>query len=133
MTIIEQLQQFIKDAETGDSRNLWIADDDMQVYIRKGHHLLPNGKIATTLDIANVTVEPSKQRKGLWTAFLAKAQEINPWEGVYVECVHTPYLAMSLMKQGWIGVNNNESFFMPKDMVKYQSQQRLQRKFNHVF
>lgn len=128
-TVIEQLADFIKQAEDG-IRNLWLSDDIMKVYVRMGRHIIGTGKISVTLDIASVEVEEENQGRGVWTEFLEKAHEMNPWEATYVECVHNPILATSLIRHGWMPVPlSSESFFMPKDIQKYFEQQRLKQKF----
>ena len=114
MTIIEQLVEFISDSDKkkfGNSK--WISDDVMQVYVRKGYHLI-FGKTHTCLDLANVTVIESKQGQGLWRNFLAEAHSLNPWEATYVECVHNQILAQSLLRNGWTP-NLYESYFMLKE------------------
>jgi len=132
MTVIEQLADFIKNAENG-LRNLWLEDDVMKVYVRKGHHIISqNRNIATTLDIAAVEVVQEKRNQGHWSNFLAKAHEMNPWDATFVECVHNQDLAISLLKHGWMqspGVAM-ESFFLPKDIDKYYDQMFAKQKFN---
>lgn len=130
MTVLEQLADFIQNSENG-LRNLWLSDDTMRVYVRKGFHILvAGGRLATTLDIAAVEVDEDKRRQGHWSEFLTKAHEMNPWEATFVECVHNPELAASLMRQGWINAQGGESFFLPKDMDKYYNQMFLKQKFN---
>ena len=132
MTLLEQLQQFIGDTETSHLRNLWISDDIMKVYVRKGRHILSvGGKLATTLDIAAVEVDEDHQGQGYWTAFLDKAHEMNPWDATYVENALNPVLAASLLRHGWFPVPGAypESFFMPKDTAKFFNEQYLQQKF----
>lgn len=132
-TIIEQLQAFLKEAEESYHARQWLADDKMKVYVRKGRHAISPGKIATTLDIASVEVDEEYQRQGVWSDFIQKAHELNPWEATYVECVHNPHLAESLLRHGWMpvsqpGLYSPESFFMPKDVAKYYEEQYLRDK-----
>ena len=137
-TVIEQLSDFIEETEKG-LKNLWIQDDKMQVYVRKGYHLL-SGKASTTLDIATVEVYDEYRNKGLWTEFLKSAIELNPWSAVYVENVHNPYLASSLIRRGWITAGGSGvdlsfgvmSFFMPKDFGKYYDNMSLQASINKL-
>lgn len=132
MTVLEQLADFIKNTESG-LRSLWLEDDVMKVYVRKGYHVIhQGGKAAITLDIAAVEVIEEKRGQGHWADFVTKAHEMNPWEATFVECVHNPELAASLMKHGWMvapGVAM-ESFFLPKDIGKYYDQMFLKQKFN---
>jgi len=131
-TVIEQLADFIKSSEDSHTNNLWLQDDIMKVYVRKGRHMVYPGKLSTTLDIAAVEVDEDKQSQGHWTAFLDKAHEMNPWEATYVENTLNPILATSLIRHGWMPVPGAypESFFMPKDSAKYFEQQFLQQKFS---
>lgn len=116
MTILEQLADFINDSDNKKFGNTkWIADDKMQVYIRKGYHLIL-GRIHTCLDLANVLVLEEEQGKGLWRSFLAEAHRMNPWEATYVECVHNPILSQSLLRNGWTPNLSYESYFMVKDL-----------------
>lgn len=132
MTVLEQLTDFIKNTESG-LRSLWLEDEVMKVYVRKGHHIIQQGgRIATTLDIAAVEVVEEKRGQGHWADFVTKAHEIHPWEATFVECVHNPDLASSLIKHGWMAAPGvaGESYFLPKDMGKYYDQMFLQQKFN---
>lgn len=119
-------------------RNLWLQDDTMKVYVRKGFHILSQGqRVSVTLDIAAVEVEEEKRGQGYWNEFLTKAHEMNPWDATFIECVHNPRLAASLIRHGWINVPSNmpgriESFFLPKDIDKYYNQLLLKQKFNPV-
>lgn len=125
-TIIEKLAIFIQDSEKNLTRSMWISDEYMSVYVRKAKRYL-SGKMSTTLDIASVTIDEDKQGQGIWTDFLAKAHELNPWDATYVENVLNPILAGSLLRHGWIVMG--ESFLMPKDPAKYFEQQFLKQKF----
>ena len=118
-TVLDQLADFIEESRDRLTCNQWISDDDMKVYIRKGRHMLYPGRSSLTLDIASVEVQEEKRGKGLWTAFLGKAHEMNPREATYIECVHNPILQASLIKHGWPSVwdseNLLESFFLLKE------------------
>jgi len=130
-TVLEQLADFIKESEDKHVYNLWLGDDNMKVYVRKGRHMIYPGKLSTTLDIASVEVDEDKQRQGIWSDFLDKAHEMNPWDATYVENVHNPIIQVSLIKHGWLPVPGvwPESFFMPKDTAKYYDQQYMKQKY----
>lgn len=126
-SVIEQLTRFLEENKDGFLAREWLSDDAMQVYVRKGRRSLKPDVMSTTLDIANVTVAEGKQNQGLWTEFLEKAHEINPWEVTYVECVHNPYLVAQLGRMGWYIYPPNqyaESFYMPKDPGFFQEHHR---------
>lgn len=121
MTVLERLKEFVDEGkDSGYVPPKWIDDDDMKVYVRKGRHILQAGKVRVTLDIANVTVEEDKRGKGIFSNFLEKAHEMNPWDATYVECVHNQDLAVFLLKSGWMMVDPTltvgaNSFFLMKN------------------
>ena len=141
MTIIQQLSDFIKDAEEFHTRSKWLQDENMKVYVRKAFHIVYPKKQMSTLDIAAIDVDEDKQNQGLCTKFLKEAHELNPWQATYVECVHNPILISLLMRNGWIGVTTSdplsslspESYFLPKDMEKYNEEQKLKMMFERKF
>lgn len=81
-TLIQQLEQFLQKAEERFVFTKWLADDKMKVYVRKGRHILSPavGKAQITLDVASVDVLEEFQGQGLFSEFLEKAHEMNPWE-----------------------------------------------------
>lgn len=122
MTVLEKLRKFIDEGkDAGYVPPMWLDDDDMKVYVRKGRHILQaGGKIRVTLDIANVTVEEDKRGKGIFSKFLEQAHEMNSWDATYVECVHNQDLAVFLLKSGWMMVEPSlvvgaNSFFLMKN------------------
>lgn len=130
MKVIEQLANFITNSDS--VRNLWLEDEVMKVYVRKGYHIVfPGSRASVTLDIASVSVNEENQQQGYWTNFLAKAHEMNPWEATFIECVLEPRLAASLLKHGWMNAPGvmGESYFMPKDFDKYYNTLYTQQKF----
>jgi hypothetical protein len=132
LSLIEQLKLFMQEAEERLVSSRWIHDENMKVYVRKGRRSVYPGQMSITLDIATVEVDEDKQGQGLWTTFLEKAHELNPWEATYIENVLNPVLAESLIRHGWMIANSNfgsHSFFMPKDSAKYHKQQYLKQKY----
>jgi len=119
MTVLEKLQEFITEGkDSGYVQPKWLDDESMKVYVRKGRHLLkPGGKIQVCLDIASVEVDEEKRGQGIFSDFLNKAHEMNPWDATFVECVHNQDLALFLMKSGWMMVEASipQSFFMMKN------------------
>lgn len=98
--IYRQLEDFVYIDGHRFPYNKWIADEVMKVYLRRGKHYINDHKY-TTLDIASVEVVEWKRRQGYFSRFLQTAVEIKPWEGVYVENVITPFLALFLSKNGF--------------------------------
>lgn len=121
MGVLEKLAEFIKGAEDRFTMTEWLSDDKMQVYVRKGHHLI-DGKMRDCLDVANVEVY--EQQQGTWTDFIFKAHDMNPWDCTYVECVHNPVLAAWLLKNGFLPTPTMESFYLPKKMEGWHDRHR---------
>lgn len=111
MTVIEQLSNFIQTDNGLRSRNAWLEDDLMKVYVRKASHLIGHD-IRQCLDIASVEV--FVQQKGTWTEFLWNAHEINPWEGTHIENVLNPHLFKWLGRNGFVLLPDGFSFYLPK-------------------
>lgn len=137
MTVLEQLEEFIvKSKDSFYVLPKWIDDKDMKVYIRKGRHLLRSGgKIQVCLDIASVEVDEDKRGNGIFSNFLKKAHEMNPWDATYVECVHNKDLDTFLVKSGWMmvenpsfGIDGPQSFFLMKDWNNFFEVPGLTRK-----
>lgn len=137
-TVIEQLRDFIdalenKTSESYAPSNLWLQDDVMRVYVRKGRRIIYPKKISTTLDIGSVTVEEDEQGKGHWTTFIKAAHQLHPWEATFVESVLNLDLAASLIRHGWFSAPPpaTDSYFFPKDPEKFYQQQYLQQKYSN--
>lgn len=124
-TLIQQLEQFLQEAEERFVFTKWLADDKMKVYVRKGRHILSPavGKAQITLDVASVDVLEEFQGQGLFSEFLEKAHEMNPWEATYVENVLNPRLGAFLVRSGWMVDTRTvpESYFMPKNPSFYET------------
>lgn len=129
--VVNQLKDFVeKNKNAIYCHPQWFEDDNMKVYVRKGRHILQGSKLQVCLDIASVEVVEDKRGKGIFTEFLAKAHEINPWEATYVECVNNTNLAAFLLKSGWMMAQNSpDSFFMMKDWEKFFDEDLTRRKF----
>lgn len=112
-TVLEQLNDFIEDSKFKRTNNKWLCDELMNVYVRKGVHLI-SGAVSCTLDIASVEVREENQQQGLWTKFIKAAHQVNPWEATYVESVLNPFLKRSLIKHGWQSAGL-DSFFISKN------------------
>lgn len=127
-TVLEQLADFITESEGKLAQSRWLEDDKMRVYVRRGMHSI-EGKPRICLDIANVTVHEEQQ--GTWTDFCWKAQEMNPWDCLYVECVHNEHLATWLLRNGFLPTSMTlmESFYLPKDPDKWRTAERRSRRW----
>lgn len=118
--IENKLAEFISESTRDIGCNKWIYGDHIKAYVRKGHRMLYGRNILTTLDIASIEVDENKQNQGLFTAFLNKAHELNPWDATYVECVLNPNLAAFLIKNGWIASKTDpDCYYMPKNWDQY--------------
>ena len=68
-------------------RNAWVELPQMKVYLRKGFHLGSDRQVHKFLDIAAVEVAFRFQRQGVFKAFLALCQQIQPYDGLLIECI----------------------------------------------
>lgn len=99
----------------------WLSDDVIKVYMRKAHHSI-NGNRYRTIDVANVAVLESHQRKGLYSELLDTLKDEAQKQGaaLYVENVisasqHPLYLRRGFTKltpaeDGWPSY-----FILPKE------------------
>lgn len=131
MAVIDQLEDFIeKNKNTLYCQPKWFEDDNMKVYIRKGRHVLTANKLQVCLDIAAVEVIEDKRGQGIFSSFLTKAHEINPWEATYMECVNNTDLAAFLVKNGWMmAPNSPDCFFLIKDWEKFFDEDLTRKRF----
>ena len=94
------LAQFL----AGPYRNLWIEDERMKVYVRRGNHLIGT-KSTLCLDIANVLVAKEHQSTGVFTSWLLYAEFMaKEWglRAVFVESILTPRLRTFLSCCGYV-------------------------------
>jgi hypothetical protein len=95
-TITDQLDDFMESS----FNNLWLNDDILSIYVRKGNHLF-RGEILATLDVANIGTIPDEYKgKGHFKRFMKKAESIGL--PIWVECIHNPDLVQMLVKHGYI-------------------------------
>lgn len=114
MGVLAKLAAFIESVEKYRTKSEWLSDDLMQVYVRKGVHMI-DGELRTCLDIASVEVYV--QQKGTWTDFIWKAHKMSPWYCTYVECVHNPVLLAWLLKNKFLPTScERESFYLLKNV-----------------
>jgi hypothetical protein len=95
MTLI----QFIK----SKSRNLWINEPNIRVYVRKATHSI-DGEFLPCLDIGNVEVDFDKQRRGIFSRFLDKFEREAKKLGrvCYMESIMNDHLKKYLIsKRGY--------------------------------
>jgi hypothetical protein len=90
-----QLKAFL----SSHSRNQWLRGRHVSAYIRKGHHLGPDGKLHTYLDLASMEVDKEFWHKGIFTEFLNSCQELTPYDGVFCESVLNEGLCAHLRRK----------------------------------
>ena len=78
-----QLKKFLE----SQNRNQWLRGRHVSAYIRKGHHIGPDGKLHYYLDLASIEVVRKFWGLGIFTEFLMLCQEMTPYDGVFVENV----------------------------------------------
>ena len=107
-TTEEQLAWSVSIAETKAhfaTHNRWLEDDKtLKVYIRRAHRLF-EGRLVTVLDIGSVEANPVGT--GRFTRFLEYVEEVKPFEGLYVECVHNTRFADFFRRR------NYREFYIP--------------------
>lgn len=96
-TLSPVLKRKMEEFLSSSLRNCWIHTPQMQVYVRKGHHIV-NRHHYLFLDIANIIVYENYRRKGLFKQTLDLFLHMcgAQYQGVYVESVHNPGLATYL-------------------------------------
>lgn len=85
---------------TSNLRNQWIHTRRINIYVRKGNHLV-NKKITGTLDISNISVNEKYKGRNLAMQFIDDAHKINPFEYTYIENVLNPKLEDKLKDDEW--------------------------------
>jgi hypothetical protein len=90
-----QLKNFL----SSPNRNEWLRGRHVSAYVRKGHHLGPDGKLHHYLDLASIEVDIEFWGKGIFTEFLSACQKLTPYDGVFVECVLDKGLIASLRRK----------------------------------
>ena len=94
-------------------RNVWIAERDIDVYVRKSIRLLDKSSTTPTpcLDIGSVEVYEPHRGIGIFTGFLDRFEQaaIKLHRAVYVESIQNPRLQKFLERRGYQMVpNSNE-------------------------
>lgn len=115
VSVIEQLRNFLS-PQCRLAKNLMLADDQLEAYVRKGHHVLEKpvtpaaAVLVSTLDIARIA---AYQPGYAVLEFLAVAIRCNPFEAVYIELVHNRQMASLLAARGWRRVYSHGAEFAP--------------------
>lgn len=91
----------------GPSGNSWLHMPHVDVFVRKGYHVVDDEAIST-FDIANIQVDLSRQGQGYFTRFLEHVETLldDPAlcgliKGVYLENVYSDRFANKLIKMGF--------------------------------
>ena len=82
-SVFESIQH---EAAKQDHWNGWINCSPLQIYIRLTTRYL-SGKVNRTLDIANISVDPRYQNKGIFNGLLNKLEEAKLRDVLYIENV----------------------------------------------
>lgn len=97
------LRTALMDFLTGTEHDQWMWGEGLQVYVRKGYHVL-DGEARHTLDLANVQVAPRYQRKGYLRDFIMEMEAQKKYDWLFIENVLSGRLARILTKHGWTRV-----------------------------
>lgn len=120
----EQLVDFIK-ANEGNKypKSKWICSDYASIYVRATWKHIPSldkEKLTRCLGIASIEVEKTMRGSGIFTEFLADAEEVNPWPAIYIENVLEEGFSKFFEKRNWILLNENDELIegFPKSYWK---------------
>ncbi|WP_193314025.1 hypothetical protein [Xanthomonas sp. LMG 12462] len=70
------------------------------------------GRGATTLDVASVFLAPKLRGNGWFKCFLDLADQLVPWDAIYVQSVQNPKLGSYLLSTGFIDLGQ-DNFYRP--------------------
>ena len=90
--------------------NKWFSDKEMEIYVRRGHHLNQNKELVETLDLATIEVKEKLRGNGIFTRFL---NELEKWfhGNIYVENVLTEQFADFFRRRtGYIDLTNDDDW-----------------------
>jgi GNAT superfamily N-acetyltransferase len=87
----------------------------MDVYVRSSQRYIGN-KLVNAFDIASISVDEDWQHRGVFSAFIARVENIARDRGavVYVESVLNPILSDFLRRKGYSELTYCESCFWKK-------------------
>lgn len=112
---LDLLQNFIDsvDVTSRMPRSQWLMVPGLDVYVRRGFHLI-EGDLTACLDLASLNATP--MRKGIGTRFITAAHEMNPWRVTYIESVLNPHLVRWLDRNDWMRIESMApSYYKLKD------------------
>lgn len=78
--------------------NLWLKRAGFEVYVRKTKRNIEN-KDLIMLDIANIKIPEKFRNRGWFKKFRIIAEKLNPWDGVYYDCVENDRLKKYFEKE----------------------------------
>ncbi len=98
-TVEEQLLDFVARASLNRlTSTTWLDDGTLSVYVRLRSRS-PNGESGDFLDIANVAAV--EVGRGRFSRFLARVEELRPFDGAFIECVLQKRFADYFRARGW--------------------------------
>lgn len=96
LTLAPDLRKELEKFLASPARNQWIQTSQLEVYVRKGHHMV-NRHMYQFLDLANITIKKPFRHRGLFKQVLNLFKQMGiAQDGVYVESVMNPMLAVYL-------------------------------------
>lgn len=120
MEILAKISEQIKRWEfRSHPNNLWLADNQMKVYIRHSLRLLGERR-AKCLDIATVEVRPKLRGKGIFRRFLAEVHALHPYEATFIENVQLPRFREFFRKNNWIEIPMDPEGLYPPNFYKFK-------------
>ena len=100
-------------------RNEWLSSAKMNVYVRKGRHLI-NGEIRLCFDVASIGVPDNLRGKGIFTKWLEQVEKEIPSfeiEYVFVESILESRLIPFLGRHGYTEIPGSNPPSMYKQIT----------------
>lgn len=105
LSIEKQFDKFIN--EPSLNKNKWLESESIIVYVRYRKRMI-DSEFIYVIDIANVTVESCKRRKGIFRNFMKHVESYNI--PIYIESIMSPRMADIAIKQGYKFIGKHDAY-----------------------
>ena len=92
------MKELIDSFMSSKLRNAWLQTDSVNMYVRKGVHII-DGQLTNTFDLASITIAENKRGCGLFKEIILYIESLGL--PVYVESILNPKLADMLERHGY--------------------------------
>lgn len=90
----------------GHRRNSWLEHGALQVYVRRGYHLIGGSELECCLDLATIEVAEECRGQGVFTRFLEEVEAMS-LAPIYVENVLDERFATFWLRRGYTSVGHD--------------------------